>query len=179
MWPYIYKYSNRLHICRQHLYAAPCRGPPCVSKWIVRCKSFDLRWDRLEIWKFITGGHHRPIWWRYDVCRAREIFVPDARAGRICTSKSILFSFYENQVEARCSYSKMVKISNFAPTLPLFHAFKMLFRMSTFISINSMIYNVASSWATSPDGRKSEPNCSYKVCFYKRKKVCHCRCLQW
>ena len=81
--------------------------------------------------------------------------------------------FYKNQiifVEARCSYSEMAKIPNFAHTLPLFYAFKMLFRMSTFISINSMIRNLASSWVTSPDGRKSEPNCSYKVCSYKRKK---------
>ena len=56
--------------------------------------------------------------------------------------------FYKNQiifVEARCSYSKMAKISNFAHTLPLFYAFKMLFRMSTFISNNSMIRNFASS----------------------------------
>ena len=74
-------------------------------------------------------------------------------------------------VESQCSYSKTAKISNFAHTLPLFYAFKMLFSMSTFISINSMIRNVASSWDTSPGGRKSEPNCSYRVCSYKRKKV--------
>ena len=50
--------------------------------------------------------------------------------------------FYKNQVifvEARCSYSKMTKISNFAHTLFLFYAFKMLFRMSSFISNNSTI----------------------------------------
>ena len=84
--------------------------------------------------------------------------------------------FYKNQmifVEARWSYSKIAKISNFSTTLLLFYTFKTLFRMSTFISINSMI--VASSWVTSPDGNKSEPNCSYKVCSYKRKKsVTYC-----
>ena len=73
-------------------------------------------------------------------------------------------------VEARSSYSKMVKISNFAHTLPPFYALKMLFRMSTFIYNNSMIRNFASSWVPSPDGCKSEPNCSYKVCSYKKKK---------
>ena len=82
------------------------------------------------------------------------------------------FFFYKDQIifaEARCSYSKMAKISNFAHTLPLFYAFKMLFRMSSFISNNSMIRNFASSWVTSPDERKSEPNCSYKVCSYIEK----------
>ena len=80
--------------------------------------------------------------------------------------------FYKNQiifVKARCSYSKMTKISNFAHTLPLFYAFEMLFRMSTFIYNNSTIRNLASSWVTSPAGRKSEPSCSYKVCSYIKK----------
>ena len=80
--------------------------------------------------------------------------------------------FCKNQkifVEARCSYSKMIKISNFAHTLPLFYAFKMLFRMSTFIYNNSMIRNLASSCVTSPDGRKSEPSCTYKGCSYIKK----------
>ena len=74
-------------------------------------------------------------------------------------------------VEARCSYSKMIKISHFAHTLPLFYVFRMHFRMSTFIYNNSMIRNLASSWVTSPDGRKSEPGCSYKVCSYIKKCI--------
>ena len=92
--------------------------------------------------------------------------------------KFYTFFYYKNQiifVEARCSYPKMAKISNFAHTLPLFYASKMHFRMSTFIHNNSTIRNLASSWVTSPDGCKSEPNCSYKVCSYKRKKV-YCSC---
>ena len=98
---------------------------------------------------------------------------PHSRPTETHTQTQTYTFFYQSQiifVEARCSYSKMAKISNFAHTLPLFYAFKMLFRMSTFISINSIICYFASSWVTSPDGLKSEPNCSYKVCSYKRYK---------
>ena len=62
----------------------------------------------------------------------------------------------------------MTKISNFAHTLPLFYALKMLFRMSSFIYNNSLTCNFASSWVTSPDWHNSVPNCSYKVCSYKK-----------
>ena len=58
--------------------------------------------------------------------------------------RAIHFFLYKNQtifVEARCSYSKMVKISTFAHTLPLFYAFKILFRMSTFIYNNLQQFN--------------------------------------
>ena len=61
---------------------------------------------------------------------------------------------------------KWPKFQNFTHTLPLVYAFKSIFRMSSFISNNLMIRNFASSWVTFPDGRKSEPNCSYKVGSY-------------
>ena len=133
----------------------------------------------LEQWGGPPGGSDSRIHEQYFGFsrtheRGKNSKFHDSMNGILSIHEPQLHFFYKNQiifVEARCSCCKMAKISIFAHTLPLFYAFKMLFRMSTFISNNSMIRNFASSWVTTPDGCKSEPNCYYKVCSYKRKKV--------
>ena len=109
---------------------------------------------------------------RIDYLRIKMVpIIPFCSCSSTISHALSTTHFYKNRiifVEPRCSYSEMTKISNFAHTL---QAFKMLFRMSTFIHNNSMIRKLASSWVTSPDGCKSEPSCFYKGCSYEKKCI--------